>query len=193
MVSLGIFAWLSALAADVLVAGRRWSLVLAVLGNSALVLLMARLLGNCSSDGVFLAANCMPALLFAVATVGHPAGSPVRRLTAADAGARLTLLGAAAFASVVALGLVVVKGSESLGLRIALDCLAPALALAAWPLLVGGLRIMRGTAREQSLEVYRTVGTIVALLGVVLQLAALGLTWPQPLGLVAVGLSMRPA
>jgi hypothetical protein len=188
LVSLAIFAWLSALAADVLVAGRRWPLVLAIVGNSALVLLATRLLGNYSSDAVLLAANCVPALLLAGAMVGHGVGSPVRRLKPADAGATFTLLGMAAFAGVVAIGIVIAKGSESLGLRIALYCLAPSLALAAWPILASGLRIMRGMAREQSLEVYRTAGTTVALLGIVLQLVSLGLIWPQPLGLVAVGL-----
>jgi hypothetical protein len=188
LVSLGIFTGLSALAADVLVGGRRWPLVLAVLGNSALILLVTRLLDNGSSDGMLLAANCVPAILLAVAMIGHSVGSPARRLTPTDAGARFTLLGLAAFASVVALGIVAVKSSESLGLRVSLHCLAPALALAAWPLLASGLRIMRGMERGQPLEVYRTSGTIIALLGVVLELAALGLVWPQPLGLVAVGL-----
>ena len=186
--SLVIFAWLSALAAGVLVAGRRWPLVLAVLGNSALILLVARVLGPRSSEGMLLAAGCVPAALLAVATFGYTAGRPGRRLQAGDAGAEFTLLGMAAFASAVAAGILVTRGKESLGLYAALHCLAPSLVLWAWPILATGLRIMRGTDRGESLAAFRTAGTTVALLGVVLQLTAVALTWPQPLLLVVVGL-----
>ena len=186
--SLGIFAWLSFLAAGVLLTGRRWPLVLAVLGNSALVLLAARLLGRQSSEAMLLAADCVPAVLLAVAMAGQSVGLRRRRLQAADAGSMFSLLGIAAFASAVGVGILVTKGGEFLDLRISLYCLTPSLALAAWPILASGLRIMRGMAREESLEAFRTAGTTVALVGVALQLAALGLCWPQPLGLAVVGL-----
>jgi hypothetical protein len=188
LVSLGIFAGLSALAADALAIGRRWSLVLAVLGNSALVLLAARLLGEHTSSSTLLAVCTVPAALLATAVAGQAVGSPGRRLQAADATARFTLLGMAVFASAVAEGVLIARGCKFLDLRSSLYCLAPSLALAAWPILASGLRIMRGMARDQSLEAFRAAGTTVALVGVGLQLAALALCWPQPLGLVVVGL-----
>ncbi len=204
VISLAIFAWLSALAADVIAPGRRWSMVLAVVGNSALVLLGARLLGGHGSDGLLLAAGCAPAVLLAAATGSqlvdcrnfrpsedgtvpslHTSSHPI---DASDAAGRLTLLGMAAFATAVAMGVILSKAGAGVALPIRLHSLAPALALAAWPLLASGLHIVRGIARGQLLEGYRTAGIVVALLGVVLQLAALAVMWPQPLGLVVVGL-----
>ena len=234
-VSLGVFAWLVTLAAVVLVPGRRWPTVLAVVGNSAALLLGIWLLDEHTADVALLAADLAPATLFAVAMAGYSWGQPVRRLQAADAVARFTLLGLAAFAGAVALGLLTARASEALDLRVSLYCLAPPLALAAWSVLATGLRIMRGMAKggtslseakgvvcpsltpfaslrdvppnenengnengdksnsaerpeQSSLEAFRTAGAAVALLGAVLQLAALTLCWPQPLGLLVVGL-----
>ncbi len=216
LISLAIFAWLSALAADVIVPGRRWSIVLAVVGNSALILLGARLLAHNESATLLLTASCVPVILLAVAMVGGWHGqlgdcpnfrghrgeavvdengtvplirSTLRRLDAADAAANFTLLGMAVFAAAVAIGIVVANGGAGLYLPIRLHCLAPALALAAWPILACGLQIMRGMARRQELEAYRTAGIMTALVGVALQLTALALMWPQPLGLVIVGLT----
>ncbi len=70
------------------------------------------------------------------------------------------------------------------------DCLAlsdDTLALAALSILATGLQTMRGMADDPALEGYRTAGTTVALVGVVLQLASIILAWPQPLLIVAVG------
>jgi hypothetical protein len=187
IVALGVFAWLTTLAARALVPARRWPLVLVVLGNSALVLLTG-LIGQHSSEGMALAANCAPVVLFAVAMSGNAAGMSRRRLQAADAGTSFTLLGMAAFATTVALGVFVAKSGKFLDLSTSLYCLAPPLALAAWPILVSGLQIMRGMARRQSLEGFRTAGIVVALVGVALQLTALGLCWPQPIGLMVIGL-----
>ena len=54
-----------------------------------------------------------------------------------------------------------------------IHCLAIPLALAALSVRSAGLRVMRGMADDTALEGYRTAGTLVALMGVVLQLASI--------------------
>ncbi len=88
--------------------------------------------------------------------------------------------------------------------------LAIPVALTAMPILAIGLRLMRVTATNRlsgddppspysalgrwpslgdtAAASYRAAGVVIALLAVVLQLSALGLVWPQPQALVAVGL-----
>jgi hypothetical protein len=208
VLSLAIFAWLVTLASDVLVGSRCWPLTLAVLGNSAVVLLATRLFGQNTTEASMLMANCVPAALLIAAVVGQSRDWSKRRIQVGDAGARFTLLGVATFAGAVAIGILMTRAGKSFDARTALYCLAPSLALAAWPILASGLRIMRGMAKagaemaepakkeisaaaqepDESLEAFRTAGTVVGLVGILLQLVALGLCWPQPLGLLTVGL-----
>ena len=86
----------------------------------------------------------------------------------AGANALFTLLGIAVFCTAVALGLLTAQGVKSCGLPIALYCLAIPLCMAALSVLAAGLQAGRGMADDPAMEGYRTAGTIVALVGVVL-------------------------
>ncbi len=86
------------------------------------------------------------------------------------------------------MGLLIAQGVKSCGLPIALHCLAMPFILAALSVLIAGLQVVRGMADDPELEAYRTAGTTVALLGVILQVAAIILSWPQPLLILSVGL-----
>ncbi|MGA2798300.1 MAG: hypothetical protein ABSE63_12020, partial [Thermoguttaceae bacterium] len=214
LISLGIFTLLVALSARVLTAEGRWNTVLAVIGNSIVVLLAARPFFQHTSPEWLICACCLPTILLMAAVgsylrfftkanfVGVAVELPLQndeisrggsatpaptKLTAAGANSLFTLLGIAVFCTAVALGLLTAQGVKSCGLPIALYCLAIPLCMAALSVLAAGLQAGRGMADEPRLEGYRTAGTIVALLGVVLALASIILSWPQPLLIVAVG------
>jgi len=189
LISLGIFTWLVALAARALMADGRWSTVLAVIGNSIVVLLAAGLFFEHISPGWLIAAGCLPPLLLISSVEIYFFLKPDRnKFDAAGANALFMLLGIAVFCTAVALGLLTAQGIKSCGLTITLHCLAIPLTLAALSVLSAGLRVMRGMADDPASEGYRTAGTTVALLGVVLQLASIIMAWPQPLLIVAAGL-----
>jgi hypothetical protein len=214
LISLGIFTWLVALAARALTPEGRWNTVLAVIGNSVLVLLAARPFFEHSTPGWLIAAGCLPSILLIAAmgsylplsghrrapsgTDGAPCGAWSRwsawsvgrekgEYDAAAANSLFTLLGIAVFCTAVALGLLTAQGVKSCGLSIALHCLTIPLSMAALSILAAGLQAARGMTDDPELEGYRTAGTTVALLGVVLQLASIIVAWPQPLLIVAAG------
>jgi len=187
-VSLGLFVYLVGLAAGVLAPRARWLQVGAVVGNSALVLVLARLSGVDSNAGMFLAAGALPVAMFA-APVGRFLYRTADRedLDPARAAELFSLVGTAAFAAAMALGLLVARAVEAEGIGAALDRSSVLFALAALPILAAGLTIVRGTSRDKSLGAYRTAGTMIALVGALVMFAALGMAWPQPLGVIAVG------
>jgi hypothetical protein len=188
LISLGIFTWLVALAARALTPEVCWSTVLAVIGNSIVILLVARLFFEHSSPKWLIAAGCLPSLLLTSSVGSYLFFKPDQNkynITAANS--LFTLLGISIFCTAVALGLLTAQGVKSCSLSIAIHCLAIPLALAAISLLSAGLRVMRGMADDPVLEGYRTAGTTVALIGVVLQLASIIMAWPQPLLIIAVG------
>jgi len=190
LVSLGVCLWLVWLAARVLVPEGTWLTSVAVVGNSAALLLLGRLIGETPSETAVLLGGCVPVALFAAAVLGYLATGAGRRreLDAPGAAASFTLLGVSAFAAGAAVVPLVARGAKSLGLATVTDLLAVPLALAAVPVLAVGLKVMRGTESEKGLAAQRTAGTMVALLGMAVSLAALGFAWPVPAGLMAVGL-----
>ena len=96
-----------------------------------------------------------------------------------------TLLGCGAFCLAIDLGLLVARGAETLGHAAVLDLLAP---LGAGRRAAGGGRPDRRSPRGAlALAGFRVAGTLVMLLGMVVLVAAVGLAWPQPAGLITVG------
>ncbi|HYW78585.1 MAG TPA: hypothetical protein VE890_03375, partial [Thermoguttaceae bacterium] len=179
------FVWLVGLAARVLVPGGQWFQVATVLGNSAAVLLVAGLIDRTSSDALFLAAGFLPVACFAGAIGGYLWKlAPRKQLEPAHAGALFTLLGVSTFSLTVALGLL---ASRAESVTAALDHLSVWIALAAIPVLGAGLTVVRGTARKESPAAYHTAGTMVALVGMFAMLAALGMAWPHPMGILVAG------
>ncbi len=184
LVTLGIFTGLVWCAARVLVPGGPWLQVIAVLGGSASTLVAAHWVHPESADWWYIAAACLP-----VACLATPVGtylariSPRKRLSAADVGSIFILLGTAAFAMLIALGMTVAR---SAGITAALGRMSVPVALAGMPVLACGLTVRRGVARDAALAGWHVCATTVALVGMIVMLAALGLAWPHPLAIVAV-------
>ncbi len=189
-VSLGICVWLVWLAARVLVPQGARLATLAVVGNSALVLLLHRVIGAEPSSAALALGACAPVALLAAAVLGYLATAVGKKqeLDADGVHALFTLLGLALFAGGAAVVPLVARGVTTLGAAAVTDLMAVPLALAAIPVMAVGLRVMRGTQAAESLGPQRTTGTAVALVGMAAGVAALWLAWPLPLGVVIVGL-----
>ncbi len=190
VISLAIFAGLVMLAARVIAADARTWLALAVLGNSAAMLATVPLISPAASAGRFLATGVFCTGLFAVAVLGHLYGlahnSRTPRLDAAQCNSLFALLGIAAFAMAVAVGLLIVHVASRAELVALLHRCSLLAALVALPVLAAGLTIQRRALRDSSLESYRLAGTTVALVALAGMLAAVGLAWPHPHWIMAV-------
>lgn len=211
--ALAIFVVLIRLAAGVLTPAGRWFAPLAIAGNSAAVLGVARFVYAGQPHWFLALAACAPVVVFATSMGGYllrAARKPdLREL---DAVALLILLGTAGFALCVPIGLYATQMTAVLGsLAVALNLLAVPASLAAVPILAAGVRVMRTVGPKALLDdtavtptdsaafvadrtagadngSFAAAGTLVALLAVLLQIAALGLAWPDPSTIVAVGL-----
>ncbi|MEE9602905.1 MAG: hypothetical protein V3V75_06345, partial [Thermoguttaceae bacterium] len=185
--SLGLFVWLVGLAAKVLAPRARWLLVLGVVGNSAGLLLVGRVINAESTPLLWVSIGGICAAVYAAA-VGAHAWSLSRRvkLDRSRIVGLLTLLGTSTFALLASLGLLIVRAGSG-DLAAVLDRLSVVIAIAALPLLAVGLTIFRGTSSRQAIAALRVTGTMIALLGMLALLVALGLAWPHPLGIMAVG------
>ena len=185
LAALGIFAWLVGLAGRVLVPGGRWLQALAVVGGSAAVLVVGWWVPIGSAAPWFVAAGCLPVALFGAAVGGYLYRLREQKdIDASRAGALFTLLGTGVFAVLLALGLL---ASQAGGVKGACAYLSLPVALAAVPVLACGLTASRKMAPDASLAAYSTAGTTIALVAMLAMLAALGLAWPHPLGIIAIG------
>ena len=197
LASLGIFTYLVGLAARILVPGGRWLTVAVVLGDSIAVLLTAQRVCADSPAWLMVGAGAGPVALFAGAVgcylyfrsdrrplgLPHPPSLSQRArgdlLTDTQIGFVFTLLGITAFSTVVALGLLVVRAITPLELAqaivpsdvaIVLQRLSVLFAVAAVPILAGGLTVMHGSRRDKELAAYHLAGTIVALVAMLVML-----------------------
>ena len=204
-VSLGIFAYLIGQAAKVLVQPARWLIVATVLADSVMVLLAAQWISAESSALQVIAAGGLLTVLFAGA-VGYFIRHRLRGRNTAAAGNYFqldetqigwlfTLLGITAFSTAVALGLVEAQAIKPLSaetavslskVAIVLQRLSVLLAILGVPILASGLTVMRGSRRDKELAAYHLAGTVVALVGMLVMLVALGFAWPSPQWLICV-------
>ncbi len=187
-----LFLWLANLTARVLTPRAAWLLPLAVLGNSAL-LLLTRWVNPESPARLVVWGGLAPVGLLAGAvgwrllTLSRSRGlRRTRRLEWPEILELFTLLGTAVFATAAAIGLLAVRAFAPGDLTSLLTRLSPAAALAGLPILAVGITVMRG-AGVKELGASRLAGTCVALLGGMVMLAALGLAWPWPGWMLAVG------
>jgi hypothetical protein len=162
---------------------RRWLLALAVAGTAGSQLLTPALLAG-ADEGVtvplLLGLAVLPGLCYLGSTGAVLAGlgRHVRRgaaLTVRQAHALFAFLGLAVFALLAALAFLLTRDPQALE---HLPALAVPLALAGIPGLVGGLFVHRRLGEDSAGT--RTAGTAVALGGLALMLAGVGLAWPQP-------------
>lgn len=196
--SLAVSAWLVTLAARVVVPRWPWLEMLAVVGNSAAVLLIARL-GSMGLEGFALTGvGLLPVAIFAIAVGGSlrrifgESSTPAER---EPPPARITqaypffaLLGTAVFATAVSFGLLVASGVHTQGARLALDYLALPLAILSLPVLASGMTIMRAAGDSKGEGLLHTIGTILAMVGTAVMVVAVGMAWPQPAMLIIVGM-----
>jgi hypothetical protein len=180
--ALAIFLALVHRAGRVLVDRWAWWLTGAVVASSGMLLL---LLGRPSpgwslvvgSVATALQALCVGSAWFSVRREERLSATVVSRL--------FVLMGVASFALAVALGMAAVRCADRMT---AMHELAPLLALAGTPIVLGGLAVMKGLSTASELAGLRTAGTAVALAGATVMLVGLGLAWPMPVSLVAAGL-----
>ncbi|MDZ7618295.1 MAG: zinc ribbon domain-containing protein [Patescibacteria group bacterium] len=212
VVALMLFAGLVRLAAGVLMPDGRWLGPLAVAGNSAAILGMARFVHADQPAWLLAAAVYVPVVLFA-GTMGTYLFRISRKPTLgeSDAAALGLMLGTSVFAMCIPVGLYIAEALRCFGdLEAVLNLLAVPMALTAAPILATGLRLTHTTAStgltgnrpaspalgsgtkpspgDSAAASYHAGGMVVALLAVILGLAALGLAWPEPQSLVTVGL-----
>ena len=83
----------------------------------------------------------------------------------------------------IALGMTIARSAD---IAAALSRMSVPVALAGMPVLACGLTVRRGVARDAALAGWHVSATTVALVGMIVMLAALGLAWPHPLAIVAV-------
>lgn len=184
---LAIFFYLLGWASKVLVPGARWLQVFAVVGNAAAVLAIARLPEAASHGWLLTAAGLLPVAVFAGAVGPYLLREKRTEIDARGSLQLFTLVGTSLFALAVAMGLLVAVGNRAEGLPTALQYLAPLFAVTGIPVLLAGLTVMEKTGHEPSLAPYRTAGTAVALAAATAMLLAMGLAWPRPLAVIAVG------
>ncbi|MGH7135489.1 MAG: hypothetical protein ACREHD_07095, partial [Pirellulales bacterium] len=182
LTALGVFVALVYRAGRVLVDRWAWWLMLAVVGNSGVLLLLlhhpspfwAAVLGLLATSLDVLGVG---AVLFRIRRDTDWTEPLVGRL--------FTLTGIAGFAVLVTLGMIGVRSDDR---WLAVHCLAPMAAVAGLPVLACGLAVMNALSSRVDQAALRTAGTAVALSGAAAMLAALGLAWPLPVSLIAVGL-----
>jgi len=184
-VGITAFSAMAYFAGQALMGSGWWRFLIAVMGPSVGQLVINRGTGPSPQPLAAVLLLALPLAGFLAATVWQLhliAGR--RRLGVKLAGETLLLLGVAAFSLATAVGLLL---SHADSLRTALAWLSTPLTLPAVVVLATGLALHRRvTAR--SLTSLRTVGTALALFGGFLMLVTVGLAWPEPELLVAVGL-----
>jgi len=194
VVSLAVFGGLLMAAGSVLVPrGRRW-LVLATLGTSLVVLAVGRRYHAPEALWHMASLGAIAPVILLVAIVGYLRVLARRgNMTVSRASGLFTLLGLGLFGLSVASGLLTVRSVDALGWRPALHGVAPAAALTAVAILLGGTAAWQRCRASTALEPYRTAGLWIALVASMVMLAGMGLAWPRPDLLVLVGLAEAAA
>ena len=177
----GLFAALLSFSAQVLVPGGRARQVVAVLGFSLVALWLARRFDPHAGLAWLSLAGCLPVALAAGASGSYLWSAARRaRLAPQRAVAVFHLLGSAAFAACIALGVLAFRIAEASHWSAAVDGLSAAAELAGAALLLLGLTIRRRLRSGDRAEPHRLAAMWIALTGGLLMLAALGMAWPRP-------------
>ncbi len=187
LASLGIFGWLVYLGGRALVQSGRWLLAAGVVGNSAAVLLVARMSESGAAGWTLSLVGLIPVAVFVAAMGIYLYRRPAGEMEPSAANELFTLLGTTLFSLASALGLLVQKGIQVDQLAATLDHASVLVVLTAFPILAAGLAVMRGMSGEKGSAVHRTVGTGTALASLLLMVAAVVMAWPSPLAMLLVG------
>jgi hypothetical protein len=177
---------ITSLSAKSLFAEGWWRLVVAVMGTSAGQLIINRLAEAENTKSSMVKATALiavPLASFLVATLAqlHLIARKTH-LTRARSAQTFIVLGIAAFALAVPLGLLLYRCGA---IRETLAVLSPSLSLAAAVVMGVGIVVHWRCESRQSAET-RTIGTTLAVLGSLLMAGAMILAWPSPDVLIAV-------
>jgi hypothetical protein len=184
LVCMASFAALLLLAARAFAAEAPGLLMIAVLGSSASQLLVSRFLIPEPQAWRFLLLAALPVACFSASHILLCRLSRHESVPAAQVQGLFFFLGTAAFALAVCLGFLVYQTGDMVR---ALQRAAVLVAVAGLPVLGGGLVVHRGLAHDPDQGPFRTAGTSLALLGMLVLVLALALAWPDPLAVLLVG------
>ncbi len=185
--SLILFTALTYLAGKIITPHTPWALAAGVMIPSLMQLLIRRFASPEASIGLLVGLASVPlasfagAVLWSLKSARGDGDKP--SLNNALARHHLILLGLCLFATLLPLGLLLQKGGDVSG---ALQRLAPLLVVLGGPLLATALVFLRRLADEST--ALRVASGSVGVLGGLMLLASLGLSWPLPAALVAAGL-----
>ncbi|MEK6235441.1 MAG: hypothetical protein N2C14_12105, partial [Planctomycetales bacterium] len=178
------FAALVYLAAAVLAPSARSEMTLGVMGASGLMLLVGRLIETDSSLWLLMSVCGLMTVCHGIA-VGWPTRKLLRQdsATATDAGELFALLGTISFATLTGVGLLLFQINRT---GATLDHLAIFAPLIAMPIAACGLTARRKLSDKSDDAAWRTAGSTVGLIGMLLMLVGVAVAWPVPADMVVV-------
>jgi hypothetical protein len=188
--AVAVFAWMTTLAGRWLFSGPSWVLPVAIVGSSASQLIFSWIIGPEREPHWLLALGLIP-----VAFHGLSSASVLTRNQRDETDRRsqsrrlFGFVGLSLFAVIIALGFLIYLAGERIfdgDISPALSHVSLLVALAAWPVLNYGLRVHRTLVDDPAAGVWRTLGTAVALIGMMIMLAAGLLAWPAPTAVLLV-------
>jgi hypothetical protein len=181
LAALAVFLALVQRAGKVLVDSWAWWLTAAVVGSSGMLLLLLGRPVPAWAFGVGSVATavqiaCVGGALFSIRQDESFSATVVSRL--------FIMTGIASFTLAVTLCMAALRSADRLATA---HALAPLVALGGTSIVLCGLAVVKGMTNTSEQPGLRTAGTAVALVGATIMLAAIGVAWPMPLSLVAVG------
>ena len=177
-VALLLFAWMVRLSERLIVPSGGYLAVLGVIGNAAVLLVLSKLIDPETRLEAALAWGCLPAACHVLSL-----GVFLRKLVAqpkleeGHVRELFVLLGVVTFATLATLS---VLGFRTPPTAAVLQPLAPLVSVICIPVVAAGLLVVRRLTNQPALAGARTAGTGIAISGLFLMAAALGLAWPQP-------------
>lgn len=167
-----------------LVGEGKWRLTVALMGASLSQIVINRVAPSASTLFQISLLAAMPIGSFLIAVGGQVyRGRHWRRISSLRAQETFLILGLATFALVAPLSLLLHHSADKM---VTLARLTPSLSVLAAGVLAIGLLVQR-RALARSLSAYRTAGTAIALCGGLAMLVMVGIAWPEPQLLLAVG------
>lgn len=180
-----IFLCLVYFAGRVITPGCAHLLAAGVLGSSIGQLLVRHLAGPAVSPALLILLAAFPVVCYIV-TVGLALRLVLndREIDATETGTVFTVLGTMSFAALLPFGLLLYKSGP---LNLTMMYLAPIVTLWGLPMLATGTVLWR-RIKNKELVASRTTGTALGILGVMVVLAGMLLSWPNPASIVPAAL-----
>lgn len=185
-VALAIFAWLVRLSERTILPSGDYLVVAGVIGNAAVLLLLAKLIDPRTRFEAALALGCLPAACHTLSL-----GMFLRRLLAQQklderhVRDLFVLLGVVTFATLATFSVLGFRAPQAAAV---LQPLAPLVSVICIPIVAAGLLVVGRLTDEPVFAGARTAGTAIVISGLFVMAAATGLAWPRPGVAILVGL-----